>query len=50
MVNGNYQIFGLRTYGYNLWANSTTNYAKVEMAGGEAMNGATGNFVRTHIK
>lgn len=50
MVNGNYQIFGLRTYGYNLWANSTTNYAKVEMAGGEEMNGATGNFVRTHIK
>lgn len=50
MVDGNYRIYGLRTYGYNLWGTSPYNYAKVEMAGGEALNGSTGSFVRSHIR
>lgn len=50
MVDGSYRIYGLRTYGYNLWGTSTDAYAKAEMSGGEALNGSTGNFVRSHIK
>lgn len=51
MLDSKYsKIYGLRTYGYNLWNNSTDKYAKQEMAGGESFKGKAGQFVKDNIK
>lgn len=50
MVNGNYHVYGLRTYGYNLRGGSTDSYAKQEVAGGEALVGYARNYVLSHSK
>ncbi|EHJ09164.1 trypsin-like serine peptidase [Staphylococcus simiae] len=50
MVNNKYQVFGLRTYGYNLRGNSSGEYAKQEVAGGEAVNGFAGKYIKERIK
>lgn len=51
MLDGKYsKIYGLRTYGYNLWNNSTDKYAKQEIAGGESFKGKAGKFVKDNIK
>lgn len=44
------KIYGLRTYGYNLRGNSTSEYAKQEVSGGESFKGSAGQFVKNNIK
>ncbi|MCG7420826.1 serine protease [Macrococcus epidermidis] len=41
-------VYGLRTYGYNLYGENDTKYAKAEYSGAESLYGYTGRFIRTH--
>lgn len=50
MVNGNYEVFAIRTYGYNLRGNSPYAYAKQEVSGGESMYGNPRKFILKNAK
>ena len=39
MVDSQYVVYGVRTYGYNLRGSSNHPYAKQEVAGGESLYG-----------
>ncbi|TDM39474.1 serine protease [Macrococcoides goetzii] len=43
------RVYGLRTYGYDLYGEYDTPYAKVEYSGAEALYGYTGEFVLSHM-
>lgn len=49
MVNGNYEIFGLRTYGYNLRGTSSNAYARQEVSGGESLYGYPKRFIQHNM-
>ena len=50
MVNGNFEVVGLRTYGYNLRGNSTFTYAKQEVSGGESLYGYPQKYIKQNLK
>lgn len=50
MVNRNFEVYALRTYGYNLRGNSGYQYAKQEVAGGESIYGNPRAFILKHIR
>lgn len=45
MVDGKYRVYGLRTYGYNIWNNGNTKFAKQEISGGEALKGYIKKYI-----
>lgn len=50
IVDGNYTLYGLRTYGYNLRGSAQGSYARNEVAGGESFYGYAGSYVKQRIK
>ncbi|MBX8994500.1 MULTISPECIES: serine protease [Staphylococcus] len=48
IVNNKYQVYGLRTYGWNLRGNSTDKYSQQEVAGGEALTTQAQQFINNH--
>ncbi|QRN50732.1 trypsin-like serine peptidase [Macrococcoides bohemicum] len=42
-------VYGLRTYGYDLYGGDDTRLGKVEYSGAESLYGYTGRFVRKHM-
>ncbi len=50
IVNRNFEVYALRTYGYNLRGNSDYQYAKQEVAGGESIYGNPRTFILRHIR
>lgn len=49
MVDGKYRVYGLRTYGYNIWNNGNTKFAKQEVSGGEALTGYTRKYIEKRL-
>lgn len=47
--DGNRLLYGLRTYGYDLYGGDDTRLGKVEYSGAESLYGYTGRFVRKHM-
>ncbi|UTH15975.1 trypsin-like serine peptidase [Macrococcus epidermidis] len=43
------RVYGLRTYGYDLYGEYDTPYAKAEYSGAEALYGYTGQYVLDHM-
>lgn len=43
------RVYGLRTYGYDLYGGDDTRLGKVEYSGAESLYGYTGRFVRKHM-
>ncbi|MDU2438664.1 MAG: serine protease, partial [Staphylococcus epidermidis] len=50
MVDSQYVVYGVRTYGYNLRGSSNHPYAQQEVAGAESLYGNPRDFILKHNK
>lgn len=49
LMDSKQYVYGIRTYGYDLYGDDHSRYSRVEYAGAESLYGYTGNFVLEHM-